>query len=132
MKNVLTYGTFDLFHYGHLELLRRAKSLGDRLYVGVSTDAFNLLKNKECIYSYTHRSAILRALRYVDVVFPETCWEQKADDVKKYHIDVFVMGDDWKGYFDEQLKGLCKVIYLPRTKGISSSFLREYIRSGRK
>ena len=122
--NVITYGTFDLFHYGHLQILKRAKALGDKLIVAVSTDEFNEIKNKKCIYPYEHRAKIVEAIRYVDKVIPETCWEQKKDDIKKYDIDIFVMGDDWRGKFDE-LKDICEVVYLPRTDGISTTYIKK-------
>ncbi|MFX1410734.1 MAG: glycerol-3-phosphate cytidylyltransferase [Promethearchaeota archaeon] len=124
MMNVITYGTFDLFHYGHLRLLKRAKELGDKLIVAVSSDEFNKIKGKDCVYSYEHRSKIVEAIKYVDKVIPERSWEQKRNDIKKYHIDIFVMGDDWKGKFDD-LKDLCKVVYLPRTPGISTTDLKK-------
>lgn len=126
MKKVLTYGTFDLFHYGHLRLLERAKALGDYLIVAVSTDEFNAVKGKKCTYPYEHRAKIVAAIKYVDEVIPETCWEQKMDDVKKHKIDVFVMGDDWKGKFDF-LKEYCEVIYLRRTESISTTALKDQI-----
>ncbi len=98
MKRVITYGTFDLLHYGHINLLRRAKALGDYLIVVISTDEFNWdEKKKKCYFSYEQRKQLVEAIRYVDLVIPETCWEQKKTDVHKYHIDTFVMGDDWKG-----------------------------------
>ncbi|MFX1316603.1 MAG: glycerol-3-phosphate cytidylyltransferase [Promethearchaeota archaeon] len=122
--NVITYGTFDLFHYGHLRLLKRAKELGDNLIVAVSTEEFNKVKGKNCVYSYEHRSKIVEAIRYVDKVIPERNWEQKRNDIKKYNIDIFVMCDDWKGKFDD-LKDLCKVVYLPRTPGISTTDLKK-------
>ena len=101
MKKVITYGTFDLLHYGHINLLRRAKSLGDYLIVGLSTDEFNNKeKNKECYFDYENRKLLLDAVRYVDCVIPENNWEQKISDIQKYNIDVFVIGDDWKGKFD--------------------------------
>ena len=106
MKKVLTYGTFDVLHYGHINLLKRAKELGDYLAVGLSTDEFNAIKHKQSFYSYEERKLILEAIKYVDEVFPENTWEQKINDIKKYKIDVFVMGDDWKGYFDN-LSSLC-------------------------
>ena len=125
MRKVLTYGTFDLFHYGHLELLRRARELGDHLTVAISTDEFNLKeKNKVCVFSYKERAAIVEAIKYVDVVIPETNWEQKVLDVEKYNVDVFVIGDDWKGKFDDILKGKCEIVYLPRTKGVSSTAIK--------
>ena len=122
--NVITYGTFDLFHYGHLRLLKRAKELGDKLIVAVSTNEFNKVKGKNCVYPYEHRSKIVEAIKYVDKVIPERNWEQKRNDIKKYKIDIFVMGDDWKGKFDN-LQDLCKVVYLPRTPGISTTDLKK-------
>ncbi len=117
---MLTYGTFDLFHYGHIELLRRAKSLGDELIVGLSTDEFNKLKNKVAIYSFEQRKSTLEAIKYVDHIIPETNWDQKIDDIKNNNISTFVMGDDWKGKFDF-LSEYCEVIYLSRTPEISTS-----------
>ena len=126
MVKVITYGTFDLFHYGHLELLRRAKELGDYLIVGISTDEFNQIKGKKCVYNYLHRKAIVREITYVDKVIEECDWKQKKNDIKLYKIDMFVMGNDWEGKFDE-LETICKVKYLSRTKGISSSKLKIHI-----
>lgn len=125
MKRVITYGTFDLLHYGHINLLRRAKSLGDYLIVGLSTDEFNNKeKNKECYFDFENRKLLLDAVRYVDLVVPEENWEQKISDIKKYNIDVFVIGDDWKGKFD-YLKDLgVEVVYLPRTEEISTSKIK--------
>lgn len=123
---VLTYGTFDLLHYGHLEILRRAKQLGDRLIVGLSTDTFNEGKDKVCVIKYEKRKQLLEALPYVDLVIPENTWEQKADDVQTHHVDVFVMGSDWEGKFDN-LKEFCEVRYFPRTKGISTSALKKVL-----
>lgn len=124
MKKIITYGTFDLFHLGHLEILRRAKELGDYLLVVISTDEFNWdEKQKKCVYPYAHRAEIVKAIRYVDEVIPETCWEQKMTDVAQHEIDVFVMGDDWEGKFDF-LKDQCEVVYLPRTEGISSTQIK--------
>ena len=101
MKRVITYGTFDLLHYGHINLLRRARQMGDYLIVGLSTDEFNWNeKQKKCYFSYEKRKQLLEAIRYVDLVIPEENWEQKRTDVKEYHVDTFVMGDDWKGKFD--------------------------------
>ena len=120
MKTVITYGTFDLFHVGHLNLLRRAKELGDYLIVAVSSDEFNLGKNKVCKIKDTDRMKIVEAIKYVDKVIPETSWEQKI-------VDVFVMGDDWKGKFDF-LKDYCEVVYLPRTEGISTTQLKEELK----
>ena len=124
MKRIITYGTFDLLHYGHINLLRRAKQYGDYLIVALSTDEFNWVqKQKRCFFTYEQRKQILEAIRYVDLVIPETCWEQKFQDVKEYHIDTFVMGDDWKGKFDF-LKDKCEVIYLPRTPEISTTKIK--------
>ncbi len=128
MIKVITYGTFDLFHYGHLRILKRAKELGDYLIVAVSTDEFNKIKEKHCVYPFNHRKAIVEAIRYVDKVIPENRWEQKSTDIKKYDIDILVMGDDWKGKFDE-LNELCKVIYLPRTKNVSSTSVKNTIKN---
>lgn len=129
MKTVITYGTFDLFHIGHLNLLRRAKDLGDYLIVAVSTDHFNWVeKHKKCQIPDKDRMAIVEAIKYVDKVIPEDSWDQKIKDVQKYDVDVFVMGDDWKGKFDF-LKDYCEVVYLPRTEGISSSSLKEDMRN---
>lgn len=126
MKKVITYGTFDLLHYGHINLLRRAKSLGDYLIVGLSTDEFNnTKKNKESYFDYENRKSLLDAVRYVDLVIPEENWEQKISDIQKYNIDVFVIGDDWKGKFD-YLKDIgVEVVYLPRTKEISTSKIKD-------
>ena len=124
MKRVITYGTFDMLHYGHINLLRRAKALGDYLIVGLSTDEFNWKeKGKKSYFTYEERKAMLEAIRYVDLVIPEQCWDQKTKDVERYHADVFVMGDDWKGKFDF-LKDQCEVVYLPRTPEISSTKIK--------
>ena len=124
MKKVITYGTFDLLHAGHINLLRRAKELGDYLIVVVSTDEFNWNeKQKKCYFSYEERKSLLEAIRYVDLVVPEENWEQKATDVEKYHIDTFVIGDDWSGKFDF-LKEKCEVVYLPRTPEISTTKIK--------
>lgn len=124
MKKVITYGTFDLLHYGHVRLLKRAKELGDYLIVALSTDEFNeFKKNKEAYNSYNERKYILEAIKYVDEVIPENDWNQKITDVQKYNIDTFVMGDDWKGKFDF-LKEYCNVVYLPRTPGISTTKIK--------
>ena len=131
MKRVITYGTFDLFHIGHLNLLKRAKALGDYLIVAVSSDEFNLQKGKVCKIKDTDRMQIVEAIKYVDQVIPETSWDQKIEDVKKYDVDVFVMGDVWKGKFDF-LKDYCEVVYLPRTEGISSTQLKEELRNAEK
>lgn len=124
MKKVITYGTYDLLHVGHINLLRRAKALGDYLIVALSTDEFNRVKHKEAYHSYEDRKAILEAIRYVDEVIPENSWEQKIQDVVNNKVDVFVMGDDWKGQFDF-LKDYCEVVYLPRTEGISTTKIKE-------
>ncbi len=126
MKRVLTYGTFDLFHVGHIRLLERARSLGDYLVVGLSTDEFNLGKGKKSVFSYAERFAILSAIRHVDKIIPEDNWEQKLNDVIANEIDVFVMGDDWLGKFDF-LKTQCEVAYLPRTAGISTTYIKYLI-----
>ncbi|MDR2902183.1 MAG: glycerol-3-phosphate cytidylyltransferase [Lactobacillales bacterium] len=120
MKKILTYGTYDMLHHGHINLLRRAKELGDYLIVGLSTDEFNLLKHKESVFPYEHRKLILEAIRFVDEVIPEKCWEQKIDDIKKHQIDIFVMGNDWEGKFDF-LKEHTQVVYLERTPNISTT-----------
>ncbi len=125
MKKVITYGTFDLLHYGHINLLRRAKALGDYLIVALSTDEFNWNeKQKKCYFSYEERKQLLEAVRYVDLVIPEESWEQKRSDVKEYHVDTFVIGDDWEGKFDF-LKDLCDVVYLPRTPDISTTQIKQ-------
>ncbi|CAI8862491.1 MULTISPECIES: glycerol-3-phosphate cytidylyltransferase [Bacillus] len=124
MKKVITYGTFDLLHWGHINLLKRAKDLGDYLIVAVSSDEFNKLKNKKSYHSYENRKMILEAVRYVDEVIPEHNWEQKVKDVQSRDVDVFVMGDDWKGEFDF-LEEHCEVVYLPRTAGISTTKIKK-------
>lgn len=123
MKRVITYGTFDLLHYGHINLLRRAKAKGDYLVVGLSTDEFNLEKGKQTYFSYEQRKNLLESIRYVDLVIPEYSWEQKERDVKYYQIDNFVIGDDWKGKFDF-LKHSCEVEYLNRTPEISTTKIK--------
>ena len=128
MKRVITYGTFDLLHYGHINLLKRAKEYGDYLIVALSTDEFNWdEKRKKCYFTYEQRKKLLEAVRYVDLVIPEKNWEQKILDVKKYHVDTFVMGNDWEGTFDF-LKDLCEVVYLPRTPEISSTQIKEELK----
>ncbi|MED0875121.1 glycerol-3-phosphate cytidylyltransferase [Bacillus mobilis] len=124
MKKVITYGTFDLLHWGHINLLKRAKDLGDYLIVAISSDEFNKLKGKKAYHSYENRKMILEAVRYVDEVIPEHEWEQKEKDVQEYDVDLFVMGDDWEGKFDF-LKSHCEVEYLPRTAGISTTKIKQ-------
>ncbi|WP_455540009.1 glycerol-3-phosphate cytidylyltransferase [Terrisporobacter sp.] len=126
MKRVMTYGTFDLLHYGHINLLKRSKDLGDYLIVGLSSDEFNALKGKKSVMSFEERKEILQNIRYVDKVVKESNWEQKVEDIKKYNIDVFVIGDDWEGKFDF-LKEYCEVVYLPRTKSISTTLLKKIL-----
>ncbi len=126
MKRILTYGTFDLLHYGHIRLLKRAKELGDYLIVALSTDEFNAVKNKKAYHNYETRKKMLEAIRYVDLVIPENTWEQKEDDVKKYFVDTVVMGDDWKN--DERFESLrkyCDVVYLERTEGVSTTKIKK-------
>lgn len=124
MKRVITYGTYDLLHFGHIELLRRAKEMGDYLIVVLSSDEFNKMKSKKSYYNYEQRKTMLEAIRYVDLVIPEDNWEQKISDVKTYHVDKFVMGHDWDRKFDF-LKEYCEVIYLKRTEGISTTKIKE-------
>ena len=131
MKKIITYGTFDLLHYGHINLLKRAKQMGDYLIVCLSTDEFNKnSKNKECYFSYEIRKQLLESIRYVDLVIPENNWNQKINDIKEFGIDTFVMGDDWKGKFDF-LKDYCEVIYLPRTKEISTTQIKKDLEKNR-
>ena len=125
LKRVITYGTFDLLHYGHINLLRRAKALGDYLVVALSTDEFNWkIKQKKCYFPYEQRKELLEAIRYVDLVIPEENWEQKVSDVKEYHIDTFVIGDDWTGKFDFLKEQGVEVVYLPRTPEISTTQIK--------
>lgn len=126
MKRVITYGTFDVLHYGHINLLKRAKALGDYLIVGLSSDEFNEVKNKKSYYNYEQRKKILESLRFVDLVIPEDNWEQKVSDIKEFRADIFVMGDDWEGKFDF-LKEYCAVVYLARTPDVSSTMIKEYL-----
>ncbi|MCK0116302.1 glycerol-3-phosphate cytidylyltransferase [Isoptericola sp. CG 20/1183] len=123
MKRVITYGTYDLLHYGHIELLRRARALGDYLIVALSTDEFNEGKGKKSYFSFEERRRMLEAIRHVDLVIPENTWEQKSEDIKLYHVDTFVIGDDWTGKFDE-LKEHCEVVYLERTPEISTTQIK--------
>lgn len=127
-KTVITYGTFDLFHVGHVRLLKRLSKLGDRLVVGCSTDQFNELKGKRTIMSYAQRKEVLESCRYVDGVFPESNWEQKREDVLREEASIFAMGDDWVGKFDE-LSDIVEVIYLPRTQDISTTEIKELVAS---
>ncbi len=129
MKKVITYGTYDLLHVGHINLLRRARELGDYLVVVLSSDEFNAIKNKKAYHSYEDRKIILESIKYVDKVIPEFTWEQKIQDVQDNDIDIFVMGDDWEGKFDF-LKDYCEVVYLPRTEGISTSKIKEDLNLG--
>jgi len=124
MKTVITYGTFDILHIGHIKLLRRARALGDRLIVALSTDEFNQGKHKTSLLDYENRKTVLEAIQYVDEVIPETHWEQKVEDVQRFKADIFVMGHDWEGEFDF-LREYCDVIYLPRTEDISTTMLKE-------
>ena len=127
-KRILTYGTFDMFHIGHLNLLKRLKEKGDYLVVAVSTDEFNKKKNKHSIIPFEQRKEIVEAIKYVDLVIPENTWEQKKEDIKKYNIDLLIMGDDWKGKFD-YLKEYCNVEYIPRTKDISTTKIKKVLSS---
>ena len=122
-KRVITYGTFDLFHVGHLKIFQRAKEYGDELVVAVSTDEFNKIKNKKTIVPYLQRREIVSNIKCVDMVIPEENWEQKRSDIKKYDINILIMGHDWEGKFDD-MKDVCKVIYLPRTEGVSSTGIK--------
>ena len=124
MKKIITYGTYDLLHYGHINLLQRAKALGDYLIVALSTDEFNWnSKQKKCYFTYEQRKRLLEAVRYVDLVIPEENWEQKISDVKEFKVDTFVMGDDWTGKFD-YLKDYCEVVFLERTPGVSTTMIK--------
>jgi glycerol-3-phosphate cytidylyltransferase len=123
MKKVLTYGTYDLLHWGHINILKRAKELGDHLTVGLSTDSFNEIKNKGSYYSYENRKLILESIRFVDEVIPENSWDQKIKDIIYHKIDLFVMGDDWEGKFDF-LEEYCQVLYFPRTVDVSTTKIK--------
>ena len=126
MRTVITYGTYDLLHPGHIRLLKRAKALGDRLIVAISTDEFNWNeKQKKSFYTYEQRKELLEAIKYVDLVIPEENWEQKRTDVHKYNVDIFVMGDDWAGKFDFLKEEGCEVVYLERTPGISTTQIKK-------
>lgn len=124
MKRIITYGTFDLLHYGHINLLKRAKEFGDYLIVALSTNEFNSIKGKKCFFSYEERKKLVESIRYVDLVIPEENWEQKISDINEYQVDTFVIGDDWKDKFD-YLKKYCEVVYLPRTPEISTTKIKE-------
>lgn len=128
MKTIITYGTFDLFHVGHVRLLKRLSKLGDRLVVGISTDEFNEIKGKNSVYSYTERAEIVASSKYVDLVFPEEDWSQKLVDIEKYDVSLFVMGDDWAGEFD-YLNDYCEVKYLSRTEDISTTLIKKSLSS---
>lgn len=125
MQRVITYGTFDLLHYGHINLLRRAKELGDYLIVALSTDEFNLEKGKKSYFSFEKRKQLLESIRYVDLVIPETSWDQKINDVHEFRVNTFVMGDDWLGKFDFLENEGVEVVYLPRTPEISTSQIKQ-------
>jgi len=131
MKRVLTYGTYDLLHYGHIRLLKRARELGDYLIVAISTDEFNEIKHKKAYHNYATRKEMLEAVRYVDLVIPEEKWEQKIDDVKNYKVDIVCMGKDWEGdeHF-EPLKDICEVVYLDRTEGVSTTQIKKELNLG--
>lgn len=127
-KKVITYGTFDLFHMGHLNLLKKLAEMADEVVVGVSTDEFNLLKGKKTVIPFEQRAAIVGSIRYVSKVLPEKTWEQKETDVRDNSIDLFAIGDDWRGEFDN-LKQYCDVVYLPRTEGVSTTGLKNTLKA---
>jgi len=131
MKTVITYGTFDILHRGHINLLRRARELGDRLIVGLSSDEFNSGKHKSSLLNYENRKTVLESIRYVDYVFPEETWEQKVHDIRKHGAQIFVMGDDWKEKFDH-LKEYCEVVYLERTPSISTTEIKTSLSEQKK
>ena len=126
MKTIITYGTFDLFHVGHIRLFKRLRQLGDRLVVGVSTDEFNATKGKVSFYSYEERQEIVAACQYVDEVFAENNWEQKQQDIQQFNADIFAMGVDWEGRFDH-LSEFCEVVYLPRTEEVSTTSIKKLL-----
>jgi glycerol-3-phosphate cytidylyltransferase len=128
LRKVLTYGTYDLLHWGHINLLKRARELGDHLTVGLSTDQFNEIKNKSSYYCYENRKLILESIRFVDEIIPENSWDQKIKDIIHHKIDLFVMGDDWEGEFDF-LKEYCQVLYLPRTVNVSTTKIKKDVYS---
>lgn len=125
-RTVLTYGTFDMFHVGHVRLIQRLTELGDRVIVGVSTDEFNLQKGKRAIFTYPYRAEIIASLKGVEHVIPEETWEQKSEDIRRHDVDLLVMGEDWVGKFDH-LASLCEVRYLPRTRNVSTTSIRAAI-----
>ena len=127
MKKVITYGTFDMLHYGHINLLRRARALGDYLIVALSSESFNAIKNKQSFFHYEHRRQMLEAIRYVDLIIPENDWEQKQEDIIKHNVNIFVMGNDWEGKFDF-LKDICEVVYLERTPEISTTRIKNHLK----
>ena len=127
MKKVITYGTFDMLHYGHINLLRRARALGDYLIVALSSDSFNAIKNKQSFFHYEHRRQMLEAIRYVDLIITENDWEQKREDIIKHNVNIFVMGNDWEGKFDF-LKDICEVVYLERTPEISTTRIKNHLK----
>ena len=127
MKKVITYGTFDMLHYGHINLLRRARALGDYLIVALSSDSFNAIKNKQSFFHYEHRRQMLEAIRYVDLIIPENDWVQKQEDIIKHNVNIFVMGNDWEGKFDF-LKDICEVVYLERTPEISTTRIKNHLK----
>jgi glycerol-3-phosphate cytidylyltransferase len=127
-RTAITYGTYDLFHIGHVNLFRRIKDHYDVLVVAVSTDEFNEVKGKRSAMPFDDRVEMVRSCRYVDVVIPESTWDQKRDDIRRCGADALVMGSDWSGHFDS-LRDVCDVVYLPRTEGVSSSELKSVIRT---
>lgn len=131
LVRAITYGTYDMFHVGHVNLFRRIKERCDHLIVAVSSDEFNALKGKKSVMSFEDRSLLVRACRYVDEVIAEHAWEQKEDDIRLHTVDLFVMGGDWEGRFDH-LSSLCEVVYLPRTEGVSSTQLKESVAAARR
>ena len=128
---MVTYGTFDLFHIGHVRILKRLRALGDRLYVGCATNEFNAIKGKQTVIPYGERVEVLRACRFVEDVFPEKHWDQKPDDIRRLEIDIFGMGADWEGKFDD-LSSLCQVVYLPRTEEVSTTSVIQFLQSSPK
>ncbi len=124
MKTIITYGTFDLFHIGHVRILKRLRDMGDRLIVGISSDEFNAIKGKKSFFSYEERAEIVSSSKYVDFVFPEHTWEQKREDIIKYNADILGMGNDWQGKFDH-FSDICEVIYLDRTEDISTTDIKK-------